>query len=104
MNNMKLFRTTAVSVITLGVLFTAFMGFAHTKAGRPLLALPFMQWMGMHVAKGACPLGYDHNASFEDREKGRQAQAQLRSDQPIANTRKALDFVIGQSTRQEISA
>jgi hypothetical protein len=92
------------SVMVIVLTFTAFMGFAHTPAGRPLLKLPMMKWMGMHLnqASAVCPMGYNHLETAADRQHRRDRVAALRSELPFARSREALDFVIGQTPRNAI--
>jgi hypothetical protein len=86
-------------VILVGVAFTAFMGFAHTKAGRPILS-----WMGRAVRSTAavCPLGYDRPASTQERALKRASLAQAHRGEPLARRRTALAFELGRTTRVQV--
>ena len=88
------------SVIGIGLAFVALMGFAHTKAGRPLLAL-----MGRHgVMKGKCPLGYDVAQTPEQKEAARQRFAAVHHGDTRAVARPALGFVLDRTTRDDVLA
>ena len=89
----------AVLIISiLGVAFTAVMGFAHTRMGRPMLT-----WLGRVSGKGAaCPLGYDKTASYAEREQSRKTEAASRVGRQAASQRKVLSFVLGETSRGEL--
>ena len=89
----------AVLIISiLGLVFTAFMGFAHTKRGRPMLA-----WLGRATGKGAaCPLGYDKTSSLAEREAFRRNAAANHQDRQVASKRKVFSFVLGETSRTEL--
>ena len=62
-------KVSVLSVLGLALAFTAFMGFAHTRAGRPLLAL---MGHGAHgPSAGGCPLGFDRAATPAQRATAR---------------------------------
>jgi hypothetical protein len=87
-------------VMGLAVAFTAVVGFAHTRAGRPLLAR-----MASGKAKGgACPFGYDAAQTPEQKEAKRRAFAAAHAGEGLAASRPALGFELGRSTRGEVSA
>jgi hypothetical protein len=92
---MQHLKKSIIYLSVFAVLFTGFMGFAHTSAGRPLLKLirPFMG------RSAVCPMGYDHLASLEDRERLRKAAYTNRIGKEVVTKRNALDFVIGKTTR-----
>ena len=84
--------------VAVAFLFMAFMGFAHTKAGRPAL-----MFLGKLVGKKEfCPLGYDKHATAAERIQSRALAAAQRSDKPAAVKRAALSFVLGETTRDQI--
>jgi hypothetical protein len=74
----------------------ALIGFAHTRAGRPLLRyIPGM---------GACPMGFDHALSPAAREQQRaRALLPFRGAERAAS-RPALGFALGRSTRSDVAA
>ncbi|MEO7329302.1 MAG: hypothetical protein ABI193_12030 [Minicystis sp.] len=88
-----------VSIAALGLSCTGVMGFAHTKAGRPLLAL-----MGHGAAKDGCPFGYDVAASPEQKEAARQRFAASHAGASRASQRPALGFTLDGTTREEVRA
>jgi hypothetical protein len=102
---MKLLRRIIVASASIAILFTALMGFAHTRAGRPLLSFMLPMIRPLMVTFGAssavCPMGYDHRATLQDRQRMRDRMASARAGEPFAPTRTALDFVIGKTTRQD---
>ena len=91
----------AAGLITfLGVAFTAFMGFAHTKAGRPALV-----WLGkISGQRQACPLGYDKHATLEEREEFRKRAALDHRGRRAAASRAAFSFQLGDTTRKELTS
>ena len=82
-----------------GVLFVALMGFAHTRAGRPLLAA-----MGRVMHGGACPLGYDRAASPAQREAARTRFAATHRGEAPAASRPALGFALDETLRADVAA
>jgi hypothetical protein len=103
----KFLSRLAMTLALASLAFTAFMGFAHTSMGRPLLSLPLtrpmMRWLGMR-AGASCPMGYDHLETAADRQQRRALALAKRSGKPMARARNALDFAIGQTTRSEAQA
>ncbi len=97
---LRFLRISLLSLVGLAVVFTAVVGFAHTKAGRPLLAL-----MG-HGAKkgGACPLGFDVAASPEQKEAARLRFAADHRGEGHAAGRPALGFILDETTRDDVVA
>ena len=88
------------SAFALALAFVAIVGFAHTKAGRPLLAL-----LGRHgVAKVGCPLGYDVAATPLEREAARQRFAGAHQGVARAAARPALGFALDVTTRADVIA
>jgi hypothetical protein len=86
---------------------TALMGFAHTKPGRPLLALlAGGQKPSAEQAKaggGACPMGFSkQDASEKDATLKRQAE-KLRGTQPSLS-KPALGFTFDKTTKGDIEA
>jgi hypothetical protein len=80
---------------------TALVGFAHTKAGHPLLA-----WMAARMGHGAarCPLGYDRAASPANREAWKARFASWHRGDEAAASRPALGFALDLTTRDEVTA
>jgi hypothetical protein len=88
------------SLLGLAAVLFALVAFAHTKAGRPLLAM-----MGRHGgAKVGCPLGYDVTATPQQRESARQRFALLHPGEGIATGRPALGFTLDVTTRADVLA
>jgi hypothetical protein len=85
----------------LALAFTAVMGFAHTKPGKPLLA-----WMGMasggKAKGGACPFGYDVPASPAQHDQNLRAFASKHPSDLVAAARPALAFELGHDTRADV--
>jgi hypothetical protein len=83
-----------------GALFVVVMGFAHTRAGRPLLAL-----LGRTLLGGkTCPLGYDQAASPAAREATRARFAAAHRGDVAAASRPALGFALDRTSPDEVSA
>ncbi len=80
---------------------TALVGFAHTSAGRPLLAL-----LGKPMARAgaSCPLGYDRAATPAEREAGRRRFSATHGGPAPALQRPALGFVLDGTARKEVEA
>lgn len=97
----RAFRVGLGSTAGLALAFTAVMGFAHTKPGRPLL-----HWMGIHSksAAGACPLGYDKAQTVEQKEEGRRRFAKTHDGATKAALRPALGFDLDSTTRGDVLA
>lgn len=81
------------------VLFVGVMGFAHTPAGRPLLAV-----MGRALHGGACPLGYDRKASPAQHEQAAARFWAAHRGQVPAAGRPALGLALGTSRRADVTA
>jgi hypothetical protein len=85
----------------LAVAFTAVMGFAHTKPGKPLLA-----WMGMasggKAKGGGCPFGYDVPATPEQHDQKLRAFAASHPSDVLAGARPALAFELGHDTKADV--
>jgi hypothetical protein len=96
-------RILAVVRASLGALaaLTLVIGFAHTKAGRPLLG-----WMARAVGRhaSACPFGYDRAATAEQREAARAAFAASHKGSSPSASRPALGFVLDRTTRGDVVA
>ena len=91
-------KTTIGSAVALAFAFFAIVGFAHTKAGRPLLAM-----MGRHGgAKVGCPLGYDVAATPQEKEAARQRFASAHHGDARASGRPALGFTLDVTTRADV--
>ena len=88
------------SVLGLAMALFALVGFAHTKAGRPLLAM-----MGRHGgAKVGCPLGYDVAATPQQKEAARERFASAHRGEGLATARPALGFSLDVTTRADVMA
>jgi hypothetical protein len=84
--------------------FTALMGYAHTKAGRPLLGkiMPVLHAVGM---KGpSCPLGYDVALTAGQKEQARQSFAASHRGTAVAGERPALGFELDRTTSADVLA
>lgn len=88
------------SMLALGVALTAAIGFAHTKAGRPLLAV-LARMSGMRT-NGACALGFDGAASPAQRDAARQRFADEHRGAGHAASRPALGFTLDATTRADV--
>ena len=90
------------SIVGLLLSFTALVGFAHTKAGRPLL--PMLAWMGVKLGHGAarCPLGYDRAATPAQREASKAEFAGSHRGDMLAAGRPALGFTLDRTTRADV--
>lgn len=99
----KVVKIATSSLVAAALVSTGIIGFAHTKSGRPVLA-----WMGKHGimpgAKGGCPLGYDKQATPEQKEIARRNFAVLHGAEGAAAARPALGFVLDQTTRADVNA
>jgi hypothetical protein len=96
----KLYIKILCAFFFVGLAFVGFMGFAHTKAGRPAL-----MWVArMTNTPGLCPLGYDRPISREEREARRSALAVSHLHQPVAPSSQILDFTLGRSNKAGIKA
>lgn len=93
----RLWRSAAV-VGTLAVLGTGLIGFAHTDAGRPLLAF----LMGVP----GCPAGMDELAQVDPEavEAYRRAQFAQRRGTGVATSRAALGLDLGRATRADVES
>jgi hypothetical protein len=96
----RVVKRALASILGLGVAFTAVMGFAHTKPGRPLLMLI----KGSRVARGACPLGYDVAATPEQKAAARRRFAATHAGAERAMSRPALGFDLDRTTRADVQA
>jgi len=95
----RAFAIPLAAALTLLVLFVGVMGFAHTAAGRPLLAV-----MGRMFRGGSCPLGYDKKVTPAQRQlAAARFTATHRGTLPAA-ARPALGFTLGQTRRAEVVA
>ncbi len=81
------------------VLFVVVVGFAHTRAGRPLLVAMGRAFRG---GGAACPLGYDKTATPAEHEQANARFATLHRGAATASARPALGFVLGETSRGEI--
>jgi hypothetical protein len=100
-------KTAAVSVVSLGVAFTAVMGFAHTKAGHPILALMGPLMGASHHPGGSggkCPLGFGNKGTAEEKEAARSKFATAHAGAERAPFRPALGFQLDTTTRNDVSA
>jgi len=97
-------RTLPNVLVSLAAVFfslTALVAFAHTKAGRPLLA-----WVSARLGHGAarCPLGYDRAVSPADRQAFKARFASTHRGEALANARPALGFTLDVTTRSDVLA
>ncbi len=99
-------RSVALWGAGLGLAFVALMGVAHTKPGRPLLALLFgAPGAGAAGRAGGCPLGFDQGGGDPARrEAGRLRRAEGLRGEGKASGRPALGFALDATTRAEIEA
>lgn len=80
------------------LLGTALMGFAHTRAGRPVLA-----WLGRVVGQPqSCPLGFDVEQSPAAREETRRRFAKAHGGAVMARSRPALGFSLDHQRREDL--
>ena len=94
----RMLKVTAWVVGSVVVVFGGLIGFAHTKAGRPILA-----WLGGKGVTGGCPLGLDQGDPVAA-EAFRVAELHKREGTaPVAHPR-ALDFELGTSTKSDVQA
>jgi hypothetical protein len=91
-----------IATFALGLVFTALVGFAHTRPGRPLLAV-IGPVLGMHGG-GKCPLGYDTAATPAAREMARRRFAATHAGSAVAHERPALGFALDETTRGDVLA
>jgi hypothetical protein len=101
-NVARFLKVAALSTLSLALAFTAFMGFAHTRAGRPLLAL--MGHGGHGATKGGCPLGFDKGATPQQRAAARARFAADHHGEGRAAARPALGFRLDETTRADVTA
>jgi hypothetical protein len=108
-NRLRIVKNGLVAVASLGVVFTAVMGFAHTEAGHPLLGL-----MGGALGMGAgdrtaaspgakCPLGFGNKGTPEEKEAARRQFASLHAGDGLAQARPALGFQLDRTTRSDVT-
>jgi hypothetical protein len=100
----KIAKLTLSSLVALALVLTGIIGFAHTKSGRPVLA-----WMGRHgimpgAKSGACPLGYDKQATPERKDAARRKFASIHAGGDTASARPALGFVLDRTTRGDVES
>jgi hypothetical protein len=93
------FRKALAGAAGLALAFTAAVGVAHTRAGRPLLA-----WMGGGHAKGGCPFGYDAARTPEERAAALRQFATTHAGEARAAARPALGFTLDVTTRADVLA
>jgi len=90
------------------VLFVGLVGFAHTKPGRPLrpllVAMNKVTTRGEAKTGGACPLGYDKNASPAEAEAARKRSVAQFKGTSAAPAHPALAFSLGATTRAEVES
>lgn len=86
-------------VVVLASVCTALIGFAHTRAGRPLLA----RLTNLLGKPAGCPAGYDTSQrSDAAREAARRRFAESHAGATPAQARPALGFILDRTTRAEI--
>lgn len=86
----------AITLATLAVLFVGLIGLAHTTFGRPIL-----MWLSGAGVTGNCPLGFDQ-ANPLATEYFRKQQLEQREGAGVAKTFRALDFVLGETTKADV--
>jgi hypothetical protein len=84
----------AIGVVAVGLVAVGLIGFAHTKAGRPLLA--YMPW-----APPGCPMDLD-NADPVKVEQFRREQMSKNQGTTDAKSQPALGFKLGETTKAEV--
>jgi hypothetical protein len=97
-------RLTLRWLVVAGLAFTALMGLAHTKAGRPLLVrmMPLMKLAGLVGAR--CPLGYDVAMTPQQKEDARAWFAVDHRGSLVAAERPALGFALDHTTSADVLA
>lgn len=84
------------------VVATALIGFAHTKAGRPLRPLLVLIERAVPASGARCPLGYDVKASPAARQAGRRQFAATHAGATAAAARPALGFTLDGTSRRDV--
>lgn len=87
----------------LALAFTALMGFAHTKMGRPLLAMMGRMGLGGGSKRGGCPLGLDAAATPEQRRAARGRFTTAHRGDALAAARPALGFKLDVTSKEEVA-
>jgi hypothetical protein len=98
----RIAKRSVVWALGLSFVFVALVGFAHTKAGRPILAV--LGTFGGKARVGGCPLGFDVAGTPEQKEAARAAFASTHRGAEAAVERPALGFVLDQTTREDVVA
>jgi hypothetical protein len=93
--NRSLWKRALVVASASSLLFVGVVGFAHTKAGRPMLK---------YLTGAGCPLGLDVKASPQELEAHRGAALRRLVGDGLApsSLRPALDFELGKTTRADV--
>ena len=91
-------------VVGFVVVATALIGFAHTKAGRPLRPLLVLIERAVPASTARCPLGYDVKATPAAREAGRRRFAATHAGLAVAGARPALGFTLDVTSRSDVQA
>jgi hypothetical protein len=82
---------------------TALIGFAHTKHGRPLLAL--LRGHGpSHDAASRCPFGFDKAQTAEQKEASRASFSRAHRGAVLVHARPALGFRLDATTEADVLA
>ncbi len=92
-------RNAALLIGGSALFLVGLIGFAHTRAGRPLLAV-----VGRAFRGGSCPLGYDRAASAVTREQDRIRFAAAHRGSVRADVRPALGFDLDRTSRGQVLA
>jgi hypothetical protein len=88
-----------MTVGVVALVLTGLIGVAHTRAGRPLLAM-----MGHGSKRGGCPLGLDRGRTPAERLAARQRFARSHGGDVQPAGRPALGFELDRTTRAEVEA
>ena len=96
-------KVTVAAALAATVGLTALIGFAHTKHGRPLLAL-----LGAHGSHhrggGGCPLGFDKAQTPEQKEASRASFSRAHRGAALVRARPALGFRLDATTEADVLA
>lgn len=92
----KILKRTGITLGVVTVLFFGLVGFAHTEAGRPILA-----WLSGHGVTGGCPLGLDQ-VDPAAAEAYRVKQLDKSDGKVAARSSRAMGFALGSTTRADV--
>ncbi len=102
----RLSRSAVASAFALGLALFAVVGVAHTRPGRPLLAIMGCCMRGGPMAAkkgGKCPLGYDLKGDPAEKEAARRQFAATHAGRGRAEERPSLGFELDKTTRGDIA-